>query len=72
MSSKYLAIDLIEKTQAYASTFKVGLEFLIKESSAIVQIIRGMGLQVFLDLKFHNIANTVKNTVISATSLGLR
>lgn len=49
---------------------KVGLELYLAAGNAIVEQLAGMGFSVFLDLKFHDIPNTVAGAVRSATSCG--
>jgi len=43
--------------------FKVGLELFTSEGPALIQDIRKLGKQVFLDLKLHDIPNTVAEAV---------
>ncbi len=49
---------------------KVGLELYLAAGSAIVEELASQGLSVFLDLKFHDIPNTVAGAVRSASSMG--
>lgn len=48
---------------------KVGMELYYAEGPEIVRLIKNMGHQVFLDLKFHDIPNTVKGAMRSCLSL---
>jgi orotidine-5'-phosphate decarboxylase len=49
---------------------KLGLEFFVAEGPAGVRSIAGLGLPIFLDLKLHDIPNTVAGAVRSAAALG--
>lgn len=49
---------------------KVGLELYLAAGNAIVEELASQGYSVFLDLKFHDIPNTVAGAVRSASSVG--
>jgi orotidine-5'-phosphate decarboxylase len=51
---------------------KVGLELFVHEGPSIVAIGREVGLPVFLDLKLHDIPETVERAVAQASQLGAR
>lgn len=51
--------------------FKVGLEFITANGPAGVRQIVDLGLPVFLDVKFHDIPNTVKGAIRAAGDLGV-
>ena len=64
----YLALDvpqidpakaLLEKVRAHIGGVKLGLEFFCAHGGHGVHEIAHMGLPIFLDLKFHDIPNTV-------------
>jgi len=63
------AMRLAEKLAAVISTFKIGSELFTSAGPEIVRHIRSGGWHVFLDLKFHDIPNTVKKSVAAATRL---
>jgi orotidine-5'-phosphate decarboxylase len=51
---------------------KVGLELFVREGPPVVAIGRDLGLPVFLDLKLHDIPETVERAVVQASRLGAR
>lgn len=52
--------------------FKVGKQLFTYAGPQAVKLIQGMGGEVFLDLKFHDIPNTVAKAAIEATRLGVK
>ena len=53
------AKELIVKFSSYINIFKVGLELFTAAGPSIIQEIHKRERKVFLDLKFHDIPNTV-------------
>ncbi|HXP09685.1 MAG TPA: orotidine-5'-phosphate decarboxylase [Acidobacteriaceae bacterium] len=64
------ALALVDRLEGIASWFKIGLELYIAEGKPLVAELRRRGLSVFLDLKLHDIPNTVAAAVRSASQVG--
>jgi len=65
------AKNLVAKLQGQVSVFKVGMELYTACGQEVVQYIHDSGAKVFLDLKFHDIPNTVASVCKVATQLGV-
>lgn len=66
------AIDLVNRLEGNCHWFKVGLELFVAAGPAVVEPLVKRGHSVFLDLKLHDIPNTVAGAVRSAAALGVR
>lgn len=64
------ATDMARRLKDYVGIFKIGLQLFTKEGPKTVETIRDLGGNVFLDLKFHDIPNTVGHAVRMATKTG--
>jgi orotidine-5'-phosphate decarboxylase len=64
------ALALAENLRDIVGGFKVGSRLFTTEGPDIVRTLARGGGRVFLDLKFHDIPNTVATAVAAATSLG--
>ncbi|HEX2951134.1 MAG TPA: orotidine-5'-phosphate decarboxylase [Armatimonadota bacterium] len=65
-----LALALARQIAPLRPWMKVGLELLMHAGPQVVRDLRGLGLPVFLDGKFHDIPNTVAGAVRGATVTG--
>jgi orotidine-5'-phosphate decarboxylase len=65
------AWPIVEKLLPLGPGFKVGLELFVAEGPAFVRGLRERGAEIFLDLKFHDIPNTVAGAIRSASELGV-
>jgi len=64
------AEELVGKLSDYVGVFKVGSQLFTAEGTKVVNMINEGGGKVFLDLKFHDIPNTVAQAAEVATKLG--
>ncbi len=64
------ALDVARRLRADVAWVKIGLELFVAAGPDIVSGMKDLGLKVFLDLKFHDIPNTVRGAVRSAARLG--
>ena len=65
------ALDLFAALQNVVGMFKIGSQLFTTAGPDIVRQIISKGGRVFLDLKFHDIPNTVAATGVAATRLGV-
>ena len=72
VSSIESAEDMMRQLGGACQWFKVGLELFAAAGPAVVEALAARGHSVFLDLKFHDIPNTVAGAVRSAAGLGVR
>jgi orotidine-5'-phosphate decarboxylase len=66
------AVQLVDQLSPVVAAFKVGSELFTLAGPDIVRRIRGTGASVFLDLKFHDIPNTVAKAVAAAVRLDVQ
>jgi len=65
------AVAIAERLKNDVRFFKIGFELFSSCGPRVVERIRGMGCDVFLDLKFHDIPNTVAKAAAAITKLGV-
>jgi len=66
------ALRLANEIAPAVGAFKIGGELFTAAGPDIVKKIRALGASIFLDLKFHDIPNTVAKSIASATRLGVQ
>ena len=72
LPSAAAALDLASRVAPYVGAFKVGKELFVSEGPELVRQLRQTGASVFLDLKFHDIPNTVAKAVAAAVRLDVQ
>jgi orotidine-5'-phosphate decarboxylase len=65
------ALALVDRLHGVTRWLKVGLELYIAEGNSLVAELKRRGYSIFLDLKLHDIPNTVASAVRAATRLGV-
>jgi orotidine-5'-phosphate decarboxylase len=65
-----IAIDWVEKLKSKIKTFKVGPILFLDSGSEGLKEFSNLGVDVFLDLKFHDIPSTVKKTARQSVRFG--
>ncbi len=71
VSNPSYAIEIVEKFSDKINIFKVGLELFTIAGPSIIDEIHKRKKKVFLDLKFHDIPNTVARAATAVTMLGV-
>jgi orotidine-5'-phosphate decarboxylase len=71
LDSAQAAREMADRLRGAVGGFKVGGQLFTSEGPGIVEELAGRGDRVFLDLKFHDIPNTVAGAVAAAVRLGV-
>ena len=69
--TKEKALGLVKQLRDRISFFKIGLQLYTAEGPEIVRAVLATGAKVWLDIKLHDIPNTVARAVESASHLGV-
>jgi orotidine-5'-phosphate decarboxylase len=70
LPDEHEAIKLVDRLGQTCQWYKVGMELYYAAGNRIIQQLRDRGFNVFLDLKLHDIPNTVAGAVRSAAQAG--
>src|SRR4051794_17091385 len=66
------ALELVSMLSGAVSIYKIGLQLYTAAGPEIVRHVGANGAGIFLDLKLHDIPNTVAGAVRSASDLGVK
>ena len=66
-----VALSMVNELVPHVGAFKIGLQLFTAEGPRFVRKLVGAGARIFLDLKFHDIPNTVAKASIEAARLGV-
>lgn len=69
--SEVQALEMARKLDPSLCRVKVGKELFTRCGPSVVENLQKLGFEVFLDLKFHDIPNTVAQAVLAAAELGV-
>src|SRR5947207_1081641 len=70
--TKSKALALVSALSGAVSTYKIGLQLYTAEGPEIIRAVAATGAKIFLDLKLHDIPNTVAKAVAAAGELGVQ
>lgn len=65
------ALDLAKRLLPKVTLFKVGPVLFLKYGSSLIQQLRALGAEIFLDMKFHDIPSVVKKAIERAAEWGV-
>jgi len=70
VDTREAAMTTVRRIEA-CPCFKIGLQLFTRCGPDVVEVVRAAGKQVFLDLKFHDIPNTVAQASRAAAEMGV-
>src|SRR5262245_59534010 len=65
------ALSLVERLDGVVTRFKIGSQLFTAAGPGAIEAVRKRGAEVFLDLKYHDIPNTVAGAAREAARLGV-
>ena len=72
VENKEKALEIVSDLRGLGACFKIGKQLFTSTGPELVREIVGMGEDVFLDLKYHDIPNTVAKAGAAAAELGVK
>ena len=72
VETKAKALEIVGDLKGLGACFKIGKQLFTSTGPELVREIVGMGEDVFLDLKYHDIPNTVAKAGVAAAELGVK
>ena len=72
VENKEKALEIVGDLKGLGACFKIGKQLFTSTGPELVREIVGMGEDVFLDLKYHDIPNTVAKAGVAAAELGVK
>ncbi|MBO7127533.1 orotidine-5'-phosphate decarboxylase [bacterium] len=72
VETKEKALEIVGDLKGLGACFKIGKQLFTSTGPELVREIVGMGEDVFLDLKYHDIPNTVVKAGVAAAELGVK
>jgi len=69
--NKTEALELVHQLEEFHPYLKIGMELYYQEGPELIYFLKEKGYKIFLDLKLHDIPNTVRGAASSLTRLGV-